>query len=258
MSCVNKTKTKGINLKRRNPKWNGIHAQERNYWRFFIDQYTNADVLLVADDDAFLDDPNETFTMDDRLRDGKLVATYRRSHMMNMKGWLTKNSKMPWVPSTTFFLGIKPIGDFMTTQDFPIPIWREMLPDFRDYVGKRLTNEVHVKEPLYADPDTFDKLYKGLIPEVCTHAWSSMSEFNLLMHFAYYSPKWHSRYIWTKAEYGYGERVSPQVMHHKYREGHEMNSSIAPAIYKRHDDEVRRLRALGKHGTFDEKTKKKD
>ena len=76
--------------------------------------------------------------------------------------------------------------------DFPVYIWRDMLPDFRAYVTK-------VAFPSSSAPHgDFDAFWRA-----CRHlqdkaGWEP-SEYTNLLQYAWESPKWRSRYAFQVA-----------------------------------------------------------
>lgn len=182
-TCMNATRLpprfETIHFDRRVHVW----AMEKNSWKFLLDRKTDADVLALFDDDACL---LTHFVPEDWVVDGKLIVHGTDG---GMGEWRADN----WIE----WLGLQNGGYFMT--DFPVLIWREMLADLRKWMVKRALNET-----LSFDPDTeTDQTWRAFQVLFQQHFdWALTSEFNLIMNFAYTSPKWRSRYNWRVVPHG--------------------------------------------------------
>jgi len=143
----------------------GITEFGRNHWKFFLDEYVEEDIIAIIDDDACL------------------LAKMDIEDIVNERKQLVTRSIAPSVPFGQFIkqeLGWDFLGTFMT--DFPVFIWRDMLPDVR-------------KAIIDASPhETFTHAFDWLIEH--SNKKHRLSEFAILLNFAYSSPKWRDKYQW--------------------------------------------------------------
>ena len=156
-----------------------IFNMQMNAWKFDADRVSDAQVIAFTDDDSCMQDyvlPTEIVNAE-----GKLIANGVR--IKPFPGFI-----MTHVESNRR-IGLGWHAYFMI--DFPVYVWRDMLPDFRAHVTK------------HAFPDT--RFTKGELPEFwrAVHflfskhsgGWNP-SEYTNLLQFAYESPKWRERYDW--------------------------------------------------------------
>ena len=83
-------------------------------------------------------------------------------------------------------MGLSWGGNFMT--DFPVFVWREMLPDFRHWIAN-FNSSVSVAH----DAVTEHTLIQGY-HRMCKIQTGRMSEFTVIMNWAFSSEKWRPRY----------------------------------------------------------------
>ena len=94
--------------------------------------------------------------------------------------------------------------------DFPVFVWREMMPDFRswlvnfkakEHVAPHAITERHIAEG-------YHRMCESTPPN------GRMSEFTIIMNWAYSSPKWRQRYDWRISPFDLAFGMS---LHHANR-----------------------------------------
>ena len=139
----------------------------RNHWKFYLDKYVQEDIIALIDDDACL---LTKLSYEDILTKGGKLAT---------------RSIIPSSKDENFIkglLGWKFVGKFMT--DFPVFIWKDMIPDIREAVVQSTPEEYN----------TFPSAFEWLLRQ--SNDTQKFSEFTLMLNFAYSSDKWKHRYNW--------------------------------------------------------------
>jgi len=153
----------------------------KQWWHFFVAEYLEEDIIAFADDDSCLLYP---MTWPDILSpDQKLIVTGISAPPM------AKN----WQGMTDFIISPnKQAALFMV--DFPVLMWRKMIFDLWD----RIFELAGLNQRLQEDLSLFD-FRMAAIQKVYKSSGGEMSEYNIFMNFAYYSEKWHDKYVWNFA-----------------------------------------------------------
>lgn len=178
VGCVNKyphSMKRFVNASVVNTQAKSAHLH-RQLWKFTVDKYTPAPAVAIFDDDACL------FTQVVRrhlVEDGKLINRGLRMEGVEANG--------RWKKATEFVLGKKQVADFMT--DFPVLLWRDMLPELRSHIINRFKDEAAIDTNLPEEAQLSRALHF-----ISTHA--QLSEFNLMMNYAWNTPSWKDRYQW--------------------------------------------------------------
>ena len=162
---------------------------------------SSADIFVILDDDSCLLD---NIRYSDIISDNKLrvrgLARVTRYNSLNV-----------YERAISYGLDLEPIGHFMT--DFPLPIWRDMLPDLRDWLVKLALNEtLDTRAPVN---DQISTVREAMLAIDKRGHYGAFSEFNVIYHFAYYSTKWHHRYDWLIAP----NRVAVGLSTHEHKVG---------------------------------------
>lgn len=165
-----------INKYKKNKKTK-ITDYGRNHWKFFLDKYSEADVIAFIDDDACLLRPILPSEVIDEK--GRLVTRSITTGFVSYRRYIEET------------LGWKYLGNFMT--DFPVFIWRDMLKDIRRDLTQIITpNASFSSHDYYSSfPDVFQQMLS-----LSKERISKLSEYNILLNYAYNSPKWRGRYQW--------------------------------------------------------------
>jgi hypothetical protein len=164
---------------------------DKRIWKFFVDYEVHSPIIAFMDDDSCF---TRTVTREDIVQGGRVIARGINTPEMLNFGKVASVVRYLWNDKR------KPIAGFMT--DFPVTVWRDMLPDLRRFVvqhefpqAKTIGMTRQREKELFTA--AFDKLVAAM-EKVWTHTWM-FDEFSLLMHFAYFSPKWKDRYMWNLA-----------------------------------------------------------
>ena len=155
----------------------------QNAWKFFLDQSSEADVLVIIDDDSCLLDH---IRISDILVKDK-IKVHGLEHPAGIRIPRGHQYFVNFMPKA---MGVKDVAHFMT--DFPISIWRGMLHDFRKWLIRHVLNE-----DLDEDMGKQYEQVAEALDKMAKHG--GLSEFNLLLHFAYYDENWKHRYDWQLA-----------------------------------------------------------
>merc|ERR1719161_67246 len=180
VGCVNKysrSMKRFVNASVVNTKVKSAYLH-RQLWKFTVDKYTEAPAVAIFDDDACL------FTQVVKrhlVNDGKLI-----NRGLRMSGF---GSNGRWASATRYVLGQSQVADFMT--DFPVLIHTAMLPEVRGFIINRFKDEANLDMTKSEEEQLSDAL-----DYVSQNHKHQLSEFNLIMNYAWYSPKWKDRYQW--------------------------------------------------------------
>jgi len=139
----------------------------RNHWKFYQEKYSKCDILAFIDDDACL------------------LTKLSNRDILTKGGKLTTRSIVPSPIDENFIkhlLKWEFVGKFMT--DFPVFIWKDMIPDVREAIVRSTPDEYN----------TFLLAFEWLLNQ--SNDTQKFSEFSILLNFAYSSDKWKHRYNW--------------------------------------------------------------
>lgn len=166
----------------------------KNSWKFWLDEYENvAPVIAILDDDACLVDH---FVPADVLdAHGKIIQ-----HGIHVNGGAFVN----WVSD----IHLPFLAHFMT--EFPVYIWRDMLPDLRAWMVKEGVNEEISSNATRAKAQ-FWRAYANLFNRGHGHK----SEFNLIHNWAAADERWKNKYRYRIAP----QKLSLGTSFHQHRMG---------------------------------------
>ena len=171
---------KGFTMGLRDGEWSLRNAAMMQLWKFELDLHTTADIVAIMDDDACLVDhilPSEVVT-----EGGKLVARGMRVTRKVADEYHSKRTRALGIDISDEFSAL-----FMT--DFPVYVWRDMLPDFRASVVRHVFANATEREAGSVD------MFWRAIADLMQSGWAP-SDYSNLMHFALTSSKWSTQYEW--------------------------------------------------------------
>jgi hypothetical protein len=142
-----------------------------------LDDYSDAEILVIIDDDACLLDHvriEDIYNIDDGKIQVRGIEDPRRAGPRNHIEFIQNE------------FGMKFIAHFMT--DFPNCVFSAMLPDLRAWMVRR-----YLQQDLVVDKaGQYEQIVKVL--HHLKRFNGGLSEFNMIYHFAYHSPRWRERY----------------------------------------------------------------
>jgi len=203
----------------------------KNSWKFWLDEYENvAPVIAILDDDACLVDhfvPADVLDAQGRIiqhgihvsvpadaldAQGKIIQ-----HGIHVSGGAYVN----WV--TDIHLSF--LAHFMT--EFPVYIWRDMLPDLRAWMVKEGVNE-EISPNVTRAKAQFWRAYGNLFDRGQGHK----SEFNLIHNWAAADEKWKHKYSYRIAP----QNLSLGTSFHQHKSGCAGKKHLS----QRHTGDVKR------------------
>lgn len=161
---------------------------DKRIWKFFVDDGVDSEVIAFMDDDACF---TRTVTHEDIVQDGKVIA-----RGINTPEMLAFDKVKAVV---NYLWGREPVAGFMT--DFPVTVWRDMLADVRAFVIQHeFPHERLQAMTRQREIDLFTTAIWNMVAAMeKIMRVVQFDEFSLLLHFAYFSPKWRNLYKWNFA-----------------------------------------------------------
>jgi hypothetical protein len=165
---------------------------DKRLWKYFLDLYIDSPVIALSDDDACF---SRTVTYEDFLENGKVVARGLNTELHRL------NSKD--LPLIQHLYQQESIANFMV--DFPVAIWKDMLPDLRSFLIKKELGLDMPSNLLQTGKLNVNMSFeKEMFVKAMERLWAEcplFDEFGLLYHFAWFSADWHDKYAWRFAPY---------------------------------------------------------